>query len=319
MTRLPLALLLTLLGASLASAPSLQAQDGRGLCRVGGTVEVFIDQRWWEGEVAEGPTADGTCGVTHRAYFGVANTGYYAFDLLRPVGTDPASTGPVPTSPLCIVGEQVAVRVASGWHRGTVIGKHPTDGACTVRHEAYGVPLDHQVEPDDVGPVERALKEEPATPPAPAATPPASPRQPQASPRRPDAPPVPRETTPAAPTPAPAATVPAGLPDGRYICNQGGLTRRGTLHWGYFDLSGGRAYRPLTGSGGTYRYDGRGIVEFQGGIFERYDWVGVARERRDGVAEITLVERVDLEAFRAGRPRGNGSGIAVICGYDGTR
>ena len=107
-------------------------------------------------------------------------------------------------------------------------------------------------------------------------------------------------------------------PDGRYVCNQGGLSSGGTFYWGYFDMNGD-SYEPYTGTGGTVLREDDHLLSFEGGIFEYYDWVGVVRTRDDGAAEVVLLERADLEAFRAGESEGGGSGYLVYCGWDGTR
>lgn len=111
---------------------------------------------------------------------------------------------------------------------------------------------------------------------------------------------------------APPSPVEA-IAEGRYLCYQGGLTSRGASYWGYFDLQDG-TYTPFTGTGGAYAYDGKGELTFEGGIFERYTWVGVARLREDGTTEIVLMEAADLDAFLRGERSGGGSGYLIYCG-----
>jgi hypothetical protein len=125
------------------------------------------------------------------------------------------------------------------------------------------------------------------------------------------------EAVPAA-APARETAAARSLPAGRYVCYQGGLTSRGATYWGFFDVAGDE-YTPFTGTGGTYTIHENDEVRFAGGIFERYEWIGVARERDDGTLEVTLVEQADHEAFLAGESRGGGTGIVIRCGYDGPR
>jgi hypothetical protein len=122
---------------------------------------------------------------------------------------------------------------------------------------------------------------------------------------------------PAAGSPRATAST-RSLPAGRYVCHQGGLTSRGSAYWGFFDVAGDE-YTPFSGTGGTYALHENDEVRFEGGIFERYEWIGLVRERDDGNLEVTLVEQADQAAFQAGEARGGGTGIVIRCGYDGTR
>ena len=115
-----------------------------------------------------------------------------------------------------------------------------------------------------------------------------------------------------------AVSEPVLTPDGRYVCSQGGLSSGGTYHWGWFDVAGD-TYQPYTGDGGAIVREGDDLLSFAGGLFEYYDWVGVLRTRDDGVTEVALLERADLDAFLAGASEGGGSGYIVYCGWDGTR
>lgn len=115
---------------------------------------------------------------------------------------------------------------------------------------------------------------------------------------------------------APAQAVPT--PDGRYTCHQGGLASGGSYCWGYFDLAAD-PYQPFTGTGGTVLREADDLHSFEGGIFERYDWVGVLLSRDDDGTEVVLLERADLAAILAGESDGGGSGYVVYCGWNGTR
>lgn len=115
-----------------------------------------------------------------------------------------------------------------------------------------------------------------------------------------------------------AQAAPVPTPDGRYVCYQGGLTSSGSYYWGYFDLAG-NAYLPFTGTGGDVTRESAELLSFSGGIFERYDWVGVLRLRDDDTTEVVLLERADLQAFLEGSDTGKGSGYVVYCGWDGVR
>lgn len=287
-------------------------------CEPGQEVEFRMGDLWYEGTVVEARSAEGVCVVRNTTYSGFENLYHVEGERLRRAGTgDGTDTYPLRTPDLCVEGESVELQITGAWYPGTVAASNEHDGSCAVETSGYtGFEQTFWVMDERLREVGSAP--EPSVVPPPVEAPDRSGETVQA------AAPVAAAPVAAAPAAAKPSTVaserpPSALPSGRYICYQGGLTSRGAAYWGYVDLKGGASYIPFTGSGGSYRYDGGGQVRFQGGIFERYDWVGVARTRTTGQVEITLVERADLDYFRGiGQERG-GSGIAIRCGHDGTR
>lgn len=213
------------------------------LCAAGTDLEVQVDGRWWPARVADGPR-DGQCAVVHRAYGGIENTHWVDFARLRPAGTDPSSTGPRPTSPLCIRGRAVEITLQGRPYPAVVVGPHHSDGSCLVEHHAYaGIGSQQFLE-------SAAIAEPGAAPRAPAAPPTAATPVPTVA-TAPAAPPAPPRRPPVAAAqaaPALPAATPVGpsreLARGTYLLVDGyGNHRHRTF------LPGGFVYSGVPGGG----------------------------------------------------------------------